>query len=270
MASYSLVFTSVGGFNGTITLTCSGAPAGANCTATPASFPVTGPSAVTATINVATTAVAFAPLVPKSVPAPPVSLPLRLNLPWLGLLLGTFLMLALLVILAGRARQPAWLALSAVAMLVLTWAGCGGGSTGPPPVATVAISPPNLSFSSENQGTISPAQNVALTNPGNAALSITTISVAGANPGDFQQTNSCGLSVAARGNCLIGVTFTLTATGSRSATLSIGDNATSSPQLVSLAGTGAPSATPAGTYAITVTATSGALSQTMRVTLTVQ
>jgi hypothetical protein len=110
MARYSLVFTPAGGFSGTITLACSGAPTGANCTATPASFPITGPSAVTATINVATTAVAFAPLVPKSVPTPPVSLRLRFNLPWLGLLLGTFLMLALLAILAGRpGSQLGWL-----------------------------------------------------------------------------------------------------------------------------------------------------------------
>jgi hypothetical protein len=139
MASYSLVFTPEGGFNGTVTLACSGAPNGANCTATPASFPFTGPSAVPATINVATTAVAFAPVVPKSMPAPPVSLRLRFNLRLVGLLLGTFLMLALLAIIAGRARQPAWLALTAAAMLVLIWTGCGGGggrvSTGSPPAA---------------------------------------------------------------------------------------------------------------------------------------
>jgi hypothetical protein len=72
------------------------------------------------------------------------------------------------------------------------------------------------------------------------------------------------------GSCLIGVTFTPTATGSRSATLSIGDNAAGSPQLVNLAGTGATAATPAGTYTIKVTATSGALMQTMRLMLIVQ
>ena len=273
-ASYSLVFTPEGGFSGTITLTCSGAPTGANCMTTPASLAVTGTSAMTATINVATTAIAFTPLVPKSMPARPVSVRLRFNLRWAGLLLGTFLMLALLAITAGRARQPTRLGLTAATMLVLIWAGCGGGggsvSTGPPPAPSAAISPSSLTFSSENQGTISPVQSVMLTNSGNAALSITGISVGGTNPSDFRQTNSCGSSVVAGGNCSIGVTFTPTATGSRSATLSIGDNASDNPQLVSLAGTGVPPATPAGTYTITMTATSGALIQTMRLMLTVQ
>ncbi len=272
-ASYSLVFTPEDGFSGTVTLTCSGAPTGANCVTTPASFALTGTSAMTATINVATTAIAFTPLVPNSMPARPVSLRLRFNLRWFGLLLGTFLMLALLAIAAGRARQPTWLGLTAATMLVLIWAGCGGGggsvSTGPPPAPSAAISPSSLTFSSKNQGSTSPAQSVMLTNSGNAALSITGISVGGTNPSDFQQTNSCGSGVVAGGNCSIGVTFTPTATGSRSATLSIGDNATGSPQFVSLAGTGVPPATPAGTYMITVTATSGALIQTMRLTLTV-
>jgi len=273
-ASYSLLFTPEGGFGGTITLTCSGAPTGANCMATPAPFALTGTSAMTATIKVATTAVAFTPPVPDSMPARPASLRLRFNLRWVGLLLGTFLMLALLAITAGRARPPKWLALTAATMLVLIWAGCGGGggsrSTGPPPAPSAAISQSSLTFISENQGTTSPVQSVMLTNSGNATLSITEISVGGTNPSDFRQTNSCGSSVVAGGNCSIGVTFTPTATGSRSAALSIGDNATGSPQLVSLAGTGVPPATPAGTYTITMTATSGALIQTMRLMLTVQ
>src|SRR6202795_5265583 len=157
--------------------------------------------------------------------------------------------------------------------LVLIWAGCGGGgsvSTGPPPAPSAVISPSGLSFSSENQGSTSPKQTVMLTNSGNAALSITAISTGGTNAGDFRQASTCGSSVTAGGNCLIDVTFTPTATGARSATLSIGDNATGSPQLVSLVGTGVPPATPSATSTITVTATSGALTQTMRLMLTVQ
>jgi hypothetical protein len=276
MASYALVFTPVSGFNGTITLACSGAPIGANCTATPPFVPLTGTSPVTVTISVSTTHVAFAPPVSESTPARPVSLRFHF-LGWAGPLLATFLMLALLAIIADRVRQPRWRALTAASMLVFLWAGCGGGgggvSTGPPPpppAPSVTTSASSLTFSSENQGTTSPVQSVMLTNAGNAALSITAISVGGVNPGDFRQTNTCGSSIVAGGNCSIGVTFTPTATGPRSATLSIGDNATGSPQSVNLAGTGVPPATPVGTYTITVTATSGALVQTMRLMLTVQ
>lgn len=109
-----------------------------------------------------------------------------------------------------------------------------------------------------------------LTNSGNAPLSISAISLAGTNPGDFQQTNTCGSSVVAGGSCSVGVKFTPTATGSRSASLTISDNATGSPQLVNLMGTGVAPVTPAGTYTITVTATSGAITQTMNLTLNVQ
>jgi len=140
-ASYSLIFTPQGGFNGTVTLACSGAPAGANCTATPASVVLTGTSAVTETISVGTTAGAFAPPVPKSIPALPVSLRLHFNLPWLSFL-ATFLMIALLGMGAGRVRRSAWLALTATTMFALIWAGCGGGGTGstapPRPLATPA------------------------------------------------------------------------------------------------------------------------------------
>ena len=275
-ASYSLLFTPEGGFNSTVTLACSGAPTGANCTAMPASFPLANTSAVTSTISVGTTAVAFVPPVQESVPVLPVSFRLHFSLPWLSLLLATFLIVALLGIIAGRVARPTLVALTAATMLVLIWGGCGGGgggggvSTQPPAASSATISQSSLTFSSQNQATASPVQSVTLTNSGNATLSITAISLVGTNAGDFRQTNTCGSSVVAGGNCSIGVTFTPTATGARSATLSISDNATGSPQSVSLLGTGAPPATPAGTYTITVTATSGSLIQAMRLILIVR
>jgi hypothetical protein len=137
-ASYSLAFTPQNGFSGTVTLACSGAPTGANCTATPASFPLSGTSASTATISVTTTAGALAAPIPKSIPALPVSFRLHLNLTGLGLLLAILLILALLGIIVGRMRRPAWLVVTATTMLVLMWAGCGGGgsaSTGSPPLS---------------------------------------------------------------------------------------------------------------------------------------
>ncbi len=103
---------------------------------------------------------------------------------------------------------------------------------------SVSLSTTSLSFGSQNIGTTSAGQNVTLTNTGSAALSISSIAVTGSNSGDFAQTNSCGSSLAAGANCSIGVTFTPTAAGSRSASVTITDNATGSPQSFTLSGTG--------------------------------
>src|SRR5207237_2305444 len=83
-----------------------------------------------------------------------------------------------------------------------------------------------------------PAQAVTLTNSGSASLSINSIAIAGTNSADFAQTNNCGSSVAAGGSCTINVTFAPTTSGARSATLTVADNASGSPQTASLAGTG--------------------------------
>ncbi len=69
-------------------------------------------------------------------------------------------------------------------------------------------------------------------------MSITSLALTGTNPSDFAQTNNCGSSVAAGATCTISVTFTPSASGSLTASLSIADNASGSPQAVSLSGTG--------------------------------
>ena len=73
---------------------------------------------------------------------------------------------------------------------------------------------------------------------GNGPLTITSIAITGINSGDFAQTNNCGGSVATGANCTINVTFTPAAKGGRAAALSITDNASGSPQQVSLKGSG--------------------------------
>jgi dienelactone hydrolase len=85
---------------------------------------------------------------------------------------------------------------------------------------------------------IAVTQPVTLINYGSAALSISGISINGANPGDFHQTNTCGTSVASAASCIISVTFKPTSSNTFTATLSIADNASGSPQTVSLSGTG--------------------------------
>jgi hypothetical protein len=110
--------------------------------------------------------------------------------------------------------------------------------TGTAPV--VSLSPSSLSFVNQLLGTVAVPQTITLTNTGNAALSVTSLAIIGANPTDFAQTNNCGSSVTAGANCTINVTFTPSASGSRAAALAVTDNATGSPQTVSLSGTSAP------------------------------
>jgi hypothetical protein len=105
----------------------------------------------------------------------------------------------------------------------------------------MTLSPTSLSFNNQNVGTTSAAQTVTLTNSGNGALTISSIGLTGTNAGDFAQTNTCPISpstLAANANCTINVTFSPTAPGSRSASVSITDNAGGSPQSVTLSGTG--------------------------------
>jgi hypothetical protein len=100
------------------------------------------------------------------------------------------------------------------------------------------LSPGSLSFGSQVTGSTSAAQKIVLTNNQSVALNISSISFTGTNPGDFAQTNTCGGTVNAGGNCTISVTFTPGATGLRLATLNVNDDGSNSPQTALLSGTG--------------------------------
>jgi Abnormal spindle-like microcephaly-assoc'd, ASPM-SPD-2-Hydin/Beta-propeller repeat len=102
----------------------------------------------------------------------------------------------------------------------------------------VSVSPTSLSFVSQTQNTTSSAQTVTLTNAGSSALAITGIAFGGANASDFAQTNTCGSSLAGGKNCTISVTFTPATTSSESATLQVNDSDATSPQSITLSGTG--------------------------------
>jgi hypothetical protein len=103
---------------------------------------------------------------------------------------------------------------------------------------SVAFLPVSVSFANQAVGTTSPASVVTLSNSGNAALTITSISLTGTNSGDFAQTNNCGTSLAAGNSCTISVTFSPIAAGTRQATISVVDNASGSPQTASITGVG--------------------------------
>lgn len=103
---------------------------------------------------------------------------------------------------------------------------------------TADLSATTLTYSGAGVGSTSASQMVTLTNNGNSPLAITGIVPGGANSGDFAVSNTCTSPIAAGAHCSIGATFTPSASGARTATVTISDNAASSPQVIMLQGNG--------------------------------
>jgi len=101
----------------------------------------------------------------------------------------------------------------------------------------VQLNPASLNFGVQKVG-VSAMKSVTLTNSGASSLTITAISLTGANATDFKQTNNCPNSLTAGSNCIISVTFTPSARGSRAASLVINDNTLFGQQSLPLAGDG--------------------------------
>jgi hypothetical protein len=104
----------------------------------------------------------------------------------------------------------------------------------PPPT----VSPTSLAFGSEPTNVASAAQSVTVTNTGNAALPITSITLSGTNPYQFSQSNTCGSSVAVGSHCTISVVFNPALMGSLTATLNVNAGGGAGTQSVALSGTG--------------------------------
>jgi 6-phosphogluconolactonase (cycloisomerase 2 family) len=104
------------------------------------------------------------------------------------------------------------------------------------PAPSVTLVPGSFTFPSAMVGTTGASQPFTLTNSGTGTLHISSIALSGPNPGDFTQTNTCGATVAVNANCAITVTFKPQAAGTRSALITIVDDAPASPQAISLTG----------------------------------
>ncbi|WP_034087552.1 discoidin domain-containing protein [Streptacidiphilus albus] len=102
----------------------------------------------------------------------------------------------------------------------------------PYPASGVTTAPSALNFGSLATGSTSTAQTVTVSNPTGSAAAVSSI----AATGDFAQTNNCGSSIAAGGSCTVSVTFTPTASGSRTGTLTV--NAGGVTNTTTLSGTG--------------------------------
>ncbi|MCL5005493.1 MAG: choice-of-anchor D domain-containing protein, partial [Acidobacteria bacterium] len=126
-ATYDLQLAPEGGFNQAINLSCSGAPAYATCTVTPASVTLDGTDDAAVQLKVATSGNAMVGPGPGNFAPPPSgSLPV---VAWLAIL-GLLGLVALVKFSpeGGRVRRAApW---ATLALLAALCAGCGGGSSG--------------------------------------------------------------------------------------------------------------------------------------------
>ena len=100
----------------------------------------------------------------------------------------------------------------------------------------ISVNPLKMNFGNQTINTTSATEYVTIKVSGVNAVNLGAIT-ASAN---YAVTNACGTSIIGGGKCKIGVTFTPSQTGSLPGTLTINDADLSSPQIVTLTGTGTP------------------------------
>jgi centrosomal CEP192-like protein/HYDIN/CFA65/VesB family protein len=133
--------------------------------------------------------------------------------------------------------------------------GLSGMGIAPPPLTPVVSLNPSGTLNlagTTTQGTTAAPQNLTVSNTGTGPLHVTAIGVNGLNAGDFSVagSNCLGTPVAAGASCSVPVTFAPLASGIRTTTLSITDDAANSPQTVTINGT--------AVTAVTIVAAAGA------------
>jgi hypothetical protein len=109
-------------------------------------------------------------------------------------------------------------------------------------IPTLMVSPApgsTLDFGTVLIGTTSAAKTVTLTNNTNAAIPFTSAAVTGANKADFTATPAnCSPNITTTTPCTVSVTFKPSVVGPETATLTLTDGDSTSPQVFSLKGSG--------------------------------
>jgi hypothetical protein len=106
-------------------------------------------------------------------------------------------------------------------------------------LTTATVTPATLTFAATPVGSVSAAQTVTLKNTGKAALAIGSLGTQGFGSSLFSvSANTCGSTLAPAASCTFAVAFVPNAAGAATGTVAVVDDATASPQLVALHGTG--------------------------------
>ncbi len=100
----------------------------------------------------------------------------------------------------------------------------------------LTASPSSLTFPSQGVGTVSSSQQVTLNNASGGTMNVLSV----AATSDFSETDNCIASspLGANGSCAVNVTFSPTATGSRTGNLNIANSANIGLMSIALIGTG--------------------------------
>jgi hypothetical protein len=105
------------------------------------------------------------------------------------------------------------------------------------PLPSAQASPGAIAFAAQPQGSVSAPQTITVSNTGAAPLLLSGVTLAGADSDDFiVSEDGCLGPLAETASCDLLVRFAPTATGPRSATLSVASNDPASPASVSLSG----------------------------------
>ena len=123
------------------------------------------------------------------------------------------------------------------------------------PTAQLGVSPGSLTFAQTIVGQQTATQTVTVSNSGNAAMTISAITLGGSHAGDFVKSGTCSTSssVAAGSSCTVSVAFAPTATGTRTGSLTLTTNAANNAGTATVSLSGSASAAPVPVVALSTT-----------------
>jgi Subtilase family len=259
-ATFTLSAAPANGFNQTLTWSCMGAPAGATCSVSPSMLTLDGTHTATATVTLTTTArgMVSPPILPRSSP---------LRLPWYAwaLRLACVAVFAALLGFCGRqwrsglrlrlAKTAAVVALSLCAYCC--GGGYGGGGAGPPALYSITLNPSTVNAGGTATGEVTLNQ---LAPNGGASISLSSNSAAATVPGSVTVTAGQASATFTVNTGSVTASTPVTITGSYGG---VTKTAMFTVMPVSSGGT------PAGTYSLTLTGTSGNLSHSTTVQVVV-